>query len=244
MIQSQDKYFDNFTTITNGTYPYKDFNFMKPFLTIPLLLAYTFFSYLMLDITLQYIPYHTDVAFLRIKQDEVALGYYRLSFFVHVYTSMFVLVAGFTQFSSYILRQYPKVHRYGGWVYAMTIILFSGPSGLVMGYHANGGLPSQLAFCILAILWIYFTIMAIRAIRKKDIQSHKRFMIRSFALTLSAITLRLWKFILVYLFEPRPMDAYQIVAWLGWVLNLIIAELIIFKYYSNQNSNQTKTELI
>jgi len=26
------------------------------------------------------------------------------------------------------------------------------------------------------------------------------------------------------------MDVYQIVAWLGWVLNLFIAEIIIIKY--------------
>jgi hypothetical protein len=56
-------------------------------------------------------------------------------------------------------------------------------------------------------------------------------MIRSFALTLSAITLRLWKYIIVMGFQPKPMDAYQIVAWLGWVLNLVIAEIIIYKYY-------------
>ena len=35
-------------------------------------------------------------------------------------------------------------------------------------------------------------------------------MMRSFALTFSAITLRLWKVIIVYLFHPAPMDVYQI----------------------------------
>jgi hypothetical protein len=54
-------------------------------------------------------------------------------------------------------------------------------------------------------------------------------MYRSFALTLSAITLRLWKYLLVGVFHPRPMDVYQVVAWLGWTLNLIVAEWIIYK---------------
>ena len=60
-------------------------------------------------------------------------------------------------------------------------------------------------------------------------------MIRSFALTLSAITLRLWKYLIVLAFQPRPMDVYHIVAWLGWVVNLIIAEIIIFKYIKYRN---------
>ena len=37
----------------------------------------------MLGITFQYIPYDTDIAFLRIKQDEIVLDYYRWAFFAH-----------------------------------------------------------------------------------------------------------------------------------------------------------------
>ena len=36
------------------------------------------FSFLLLLITLQYVPYNTDVAFLRIKQDVVCLTYYKV----------------------------------------------------------------------------------------------------------------------------------------------------------------------
>ncbi len=63
-------------------------------------------------------------------------------------------------------------------------------------------------------------------------------MIRSFALTLSAITLRAWKYIIVYLFHPPPMDTYRMVAWLSWVVNLLIAEIIIIKYLQNEKSNK------
>jgi len=58
-------------------------------------------------------------------------------------------------------------------------------------------------------------------------------MYRSFALTLSAITLRLWKVILVYLFQPAPMDVYQIIAWLGWIPNIILIELYLFKKFKS-----------
>lgn len=193
-----------------------------------LLGIYLFFCYLMLQIMLQYVPWHTDVAFLRIKQDYVVYGYYRWSFFVHVYFSMWVLLAGFTQFSGKIRRKLPVVHRWSGWVYVACILLLVAPSGFIMGIYANGGLYSQIAFCLLAILWFYFTLLAMLKLRKGNYPAHQRFMWRSFALTLSAITLRAWKFAIVWMFHPRPMDVYQIVAWLGWVLNLVVIELYIF----------------
>ena len=194
-------------------------------------LIYLFFCLLMLRITIQYIPYNTDVAFLRIKQDVIDVPFYKIAFFTHVYTTMFVLIAGFTQFSAYIRKHFREFHRYSGWVYAFTVLFLAGPSGFYMGIYANGGIISQTAFCLLAVLWIYFTSMAIKSAVKRDFKSHRKYMIRSFALTLSAITLRAWKYVLVFVFEPRPMDVYQLVAWLGWIPNLIIAEIIIYKLY-------------
>lgn len=199
-------------------------------------LIYLFFCWLMLLITIQYIPYNTDVAFLRIKQDVIDVPFYKLAFFTHVYTTMFVLIAGFTQFSAYIIKHFRVIHRYSGWVYAFTVLFLAGPSGFYMGIYANGGVISQSAFCLLAVLWIYFTSMAIKSVVKRDFKSHRKYMIRSFALTLSAITLRAWKYVLVFLFEPRPMDVYQLVAWLGWIPNLIIAEIIIYKLYHKPNT--------
>ena len=59
--------------------------------------------------------------------------------------------------------------------------------------------------------------------------------IRSFALSLSALSLRSWKMVL-YELQPyfdwfTPVHIYQLESWLGWVVNLLIAELIIFKLH-------------
>lgn len=196
--------------------------------------SYFYFSFLLLLITLQYIPYNTDVAFLRIKQDEIALDYYKVAFFTHVYTSIFLMILGFLQFSKTIKRKYINVHRWSGRLYAVIILFLAGPSGLVMSYHANGGLYSRVAFIILSILWISFTFMSAYYVLKKDIINHQKFAIRSFALTLSAISLRLFKYIIVLLFHPQQMDAYRIVAWLGWTFNLLVAEIIIFYFVSKK----------
>jgi hypothetical protein len=55
-------------------------------------------------------------------------------------------------------------------------------------------------------------------------------MIRSYALTLSALTLRAWKWSITNTVELPPMDVYRAVAWLGWVPNLLIAELLIRRH--------------
>jgi uncharacterized membrane protein len=192
----------------------------------------------MLGIVLQYIPYNTDVAFLGIKQQVIGFLHYRIAFFTHVYTSMLVLPAGFIQFNAWLLKKYKSLHRLSGWIYVVFVLLCVAPSGFIMGLYANGGISSQVSFCLLSVLWFYSTLQALLFIKKNDFSSHRKWMIRSFALTLSAITLRAWKYILVYLFHPAPMDTYRLVAWLSWVVNLLVAEIIILKYYKNEKNNK------
>jgi uncharacterized membrane protein len=169
----------------------------------------------MASITMAYIPYNTDVGFLRIKQQYIDIDQWRVAFFIHVYASMWVLFAGFTQFSKKIQRNRPGLHRTLGYIYVVDVLLITGPAGLLMGFYANGGLYSRIAFVTLALLWIFCTAMALIKARQKDFKAHRYYMIRSYALTLSALTLRAWKFAITNSFELPPMDVYRAVAWLG-----------------------------
>lgn len=176
---------------------------------------------------MNYIPYNTDVGFLRIKQQYIGIDQWRIAFFIHVYASLWVLLAGFTQFSKWIQRNNRRLHRTMGYIYATNVLLITGPAGLLMGFYANGGITSRIAFVMLAALWIFFTAMALVKARQKDFKAHRNYMIRSYALTLSALTLRAWKYALSNSFELPPMDLYRSVAWLGWIPNLIFAEWLI-----------------
>jgi uncharacterized membrane protein len=198
------------------------------------MLILAFFTILMVKITIPYLSLERDIAFLKIKQWMIQNDIWRFSFFTHVFSSVFLLIAGFTQFYKPLKD---KIHRAIGKIYIIIIVFISGPAGLVMSWFANGGLLSQTAFLLLSILWIFFTVKAYVAIRNKDFVAHGNFMIRSYALTLSALTLRSWKYLLVFFFHPHPMDAYMMVAWLGWVPNLLIAELLIRKRISNRILN-------
>lgn len=192
-----------------------------------LLLA--FFTWLMIEITARYIPMADNVAFLAIKQQYIGIIHWKTAFFIHVYSSVFVLIAGFTQFSSLILRKWKVLHRWMGKLYVLNILFITGPSAFIMALYANGGLSSRFAFGILAVLWLYFTAKAWILVKRKAFKAHKNFMLRSYALTFSAVTLRVWKWLIVLIFHPGPMDVYMIVAWLGWIPNLLVIEWYIRK---------------
>ena len=184
----------------------------------------------MLQITLRYIPISSDVSFLAIKQDEVTtIPVYLTIFYIHVYSAIFTLFFGIVQFIKIISPQIRRVHRLFGKFYFYITVLLAAPRGLFIGFYANGELIAQSAFVILGVLWWIFTIIAVVKIKQKNIQSHRNFMLRSYALAVSALTLRAWKVILVYLFHPAPMDVYQIIAWLGFVPNLLLVEYYIYK---------------
>jgi uncharacterized membrane protein len=192
-----------------------------------LLLLLAFFSALMVEITLQYLPIRTDAAFLLIKQDYINIIPWRIAFFVHVFSSLFVLLAGFTQFSPRLLGNYKKLHRIIGKIYVIDILFVTGPASFIMALLANGGISSRIAFTLLAILWMGTTALAWRTAMSRQFTAHREWMMRSYALTLSALTLRAWKWLLIALFHLRPLDTYMIVAWMGFVPNLLVAEYLI-----------------
>ena len=192
-----------------------------------------YFIYLLMLITFQYIPINYDVAFLNLKQEEIKLPYYKFAFFTHVYSSIIVIVLGVSQFSKTIRNHFSIIHKLNGKGYILLTLLIASPSGLIMAFHANGGLVSQISFSILSILWFIFTLIAYLSIKKGNYKKHRDFMIRSYALTLSAISLRLFKYGIVFFFELPPMDTYKIVSVLAWTINLGIAELIIRRFKQN-----------
>lgn len=188
----------------------------------------------MLRIIFIYIPVQSDAGFLQLKQSYIEIDSWRIAFFIHVFSSLFALLAGFTQFSKSLLKKKPRLHRMFGYTYVINILMITGPAGLLMSFYANGGISSRIGFVILSVLWMSTTGIALYQAIKKDFRAHRLWMIRSFALTLSAVTLRIWKVVLAYLMNHHiinigPMDRYRIIAWLGWTLNLLVAEIIIYR---------------
>jgi hypothetical protein len=192
------------------------------------MLALALFSFLMIRITLPYTAMRSDVNFLRTKQHSYQIGYWRFSFYTHVFTSCLVLLAGFTQFAPRLLNRAPKVHRVMGWVYLIVVTTISGPAAFIMALYANGGPAARASFAVLAVCWVSFTLCAGYFAIGRRFALHGAFMFRSYALTLSAITLRGYTYLIDLTSLPlSPREIYILTAWLSWVPNLILAEVLI-----------------
>lgn len=185
-------------------------------------------TFLLLRTIIGYANFDTNYAFLAKKQEYLNNRFWLFCFYTHVFCSIFTLLAGFTQFSNHLLKNNRKLHRALGKIYIVFVLFINFPAGLVMAYYANGHLPSKIAFFILDILWFYFTLTALRKAKSKELKEHKYYMIRSYALTFSAITLRTWKIILAPIILNQE-HLYMVDAWMGFVPNLLLAEIIIYK---------------
>ncbi len=105
-------------------------------------------------------------------------------------------------------------------------------SGIDLAINSEGGFYTHLGFALLGFYWLTSTTLGFYNAFKTRIQSHQRWMIRSFAAALAGVTLRLeLPFLIGYFGDFLP--AYEIVAWLCWLPNILIAE-----YYITRISQQ------
>ena len=206
----------------------------------------TFFSFQMLMIVLPYTSWEWDVDFLITKQHIVHLDFYRVAFYSHIFSSVIVLLSGAVLFSEFVLRKLPKLHRMVGKLYVCLLLLISAPSGMVMAFYANGGWMAQLSFLILTLLWWWFTYRGYRTARQRKFKAHKKWMIRSYALTFSAITLRVAQMILGTYFYLDTEVQYILVSWGSWILNLMVVELWMYwkLYFSREASKITRLSIV
>ncbi|MEW5688431.1 MAG: DUF2306 domain-containing protein [Pseudomonadota bacterium] len=134
-----------------------------------------------------------------------------------------LLVGGFQLIPA--LRRRRALHRWLGRVYATGCIV-GGFAGLTLAFGSTAGPIAGWGFGLLAVAWIYTTAQGWLTGRARRFDEHRRWMIRSFALTFAAVTLRLY----LPAGAMAGIDgqlAYRAIAWLCWVPNLALAELYL-----------------
>lgn len=148
---------------------------------------------------------------------------YPVKAYLHIIPGGIALMLGPLQFSRKLRSAYPVVHRRTGLIYVICVI--GGASGaLLIAPMAHGSIANSLGFMCLGALWLYSVLQAYRYARAHDFLRHRRWMIRNYALTFAAVTLRLYLALLQAGFGLGFDEAYAIVAWLCWIPNLVIAE--------------------
>ncbi|RUA16215.1 MAG: DUF2306 domain-containing protein [Flavobacteriia bacterium] len=155
------------------------------------------------------------------SKDISANMVWRIGFYGHIVFGGLALLMGWSQFSKKFRTKKLQLHRNLGKIYVLSALI-SGICGVYIGFYASGGLVPSLGFISLGIVWLFTTIRAYAAIRKKDVSLHQGMMIYSYAACFAAVTLRIWLPLLTIILGEFLL-AYKIVAWLCWVPNIIFA---------------------
>jgi uncharacterized membrane protein len=145
--------------------------------------------------------------------------------FVHAGAASTALILGPFQFMPRLRATRRKLHRWMGRAYVVACLV-GGGSGLLLAAGTNAGPVAQAGFGLLAVCWLVANVQAWRLALAGRFAEHRRWMVRSFAMTFAAVTLRLYlpiAPILGYDFMP----AYVAISWLAWVPNLMVAELYL-----------------
>ncbi len=153
-------------------------------------------------------------------------AHYLLPLRLHIAGGIGALLAGPWQFSERLRARNLEFHRWLGRFYLIEVTLGS-IAGLVMAVVSLEGLATHFGFGILAILWFLTGLQAYRLVRRGEIEGHRQWMIRNFALTLAAVTLRNWFPFMLFALHWSFHRSYIIVSWLCWVPNLLVAEWIV-----------------
>ena len=140
----------------------------------------------------------------------------------HLLGGAVALVCGPWQFRAALRDAHPGFHRLMGRVYVLAVAV-GGLAGLAMAFVSDGGYVTHFGFGMLAVSWLVTLAVAFRAIRRRDFETHRAWMIRNFSLTFAAVTLRLY--LAVAGAAGIPFEtAYRVISWLAWVPNLMIVE--------------------
>jgi hypothetical protein len=172
---------------------------------------------------------------------------------VHALAGGIALLVGPWQFVRRV-RRIPKVHRYLGRVFLFAGVLPAGTAGMAVAWLSTAGPVASVGFALLDVAWLSTAVAGYRAARTRRYRLHEDWMIRCFALTFAAVTLRLWlvTLILVQLpllhsvyhghFHPLFHVSYITVAWLCWIPNLLVVEWYLRRSHHRRSRPSVTTQ--
>ncbi len=144
---------------------------------------------------------------------------------VHLAGGIVAIVLGALQVNSRLRSRFLSAHRWAGRAYVIAV-LAGGAAGFTLALSSFGGLVTHFGFGLMAVCWVTTTLNAYRHIRRGDLIAHRAWMLRSYALTLAAVTLRVY----IPLSQIAGIEfeaAYQVISWLCWVPNILVVEWFV-----------------
>lgn len=197
--------------------------FSRPVPLVLLLGFFTFIPVLTAAVDMVQIPAGTY------PQDSAHLAVAPISWFLHALAGAAFGIAGPMNFVLALRRRFGRLHRVTGWI-------FFG-SGLGLGLTALSLLLSvepqrtplvDIARGVFGLMLVVAIAMAIAAIRRRDIQRHRAWVIRAYAVGMGLGTVSLVFFPIYLVTGAAPQGLVSDILFVAsWSLNIAFAEWVI-----------------
>ncbi len=152
-------------------------------------------------------------------------GIFPFGLYVHVISAPLLIVISSLLVFFRLEYKFPKTHRFLGKAVVFTGFLLFIPSSFILAAFALGGWKGILLFNILSLLSAVSLCLAYYFARKRSIAKHRKWMLRFYIFLLSAIFLRINKFIFGYYFDYFGIESYLLSALLSWLPQWVLLEL-------------------
>jgi len=154
----------------------------------------------------------------------------------HVVTGNVAMVTVFLQLMPWIRRSRPALHRATGMVYVFAGALPSALLALVL-LPFSAAPAGKVGLATMAVLWIATTLTGFRMALLHRYAEHRRWMTYSFALALGTSWGRVISIALLHIpgFHLGLLTLLDVANWLGWVVNLLIAQWWLELTYRRQS---------
>lgn len=190
------------------------------------------FSLLLIYNTLPYFSFSKDFDFIEERSFLFQNNLYSTFFYIHIAAGAICIGTALIQFSRYILKKSKAIHRWSGKLYVFVVLFLGAPTGLYMSFFAKGSFWERALFMFMAIFWFITTLYGLSTIRKKNVLAHKIWMMRSYAMAMTAVTFRVYH-IAFYLLGWDHLENYELSLWISVIGNMLIAEWVIYRKSRN-----------
>jgi uncharacterized membrane protein YozB (DUF420 family) len=157
----------------------------------------------------------------------------------HVLFGTVAMVTACFQIWPSFRTQHRRGHRITGRIYVFAGALPAGLIGLYIGWHTTAGPSVRVANLVGSALWLTVTIIGYRMARQRRYADHRRWMSRSFALSMSIVLSRVINIVATIVLMPQvdttfggskelmQYSALSIGVWLSPLLLLFLTEWLL-----------------
>jgi predicted membrane protein DUF2306 len=175
--------------------------------------------YFILNNALHYYLQYDQASFGRFWTRPAAL-------LLHTSGGIVALLTGPWQFWSGYRRTPMQVHRWTGRLFLAGVAI--GSAGAVyLSITTTNGWAFGFGLFMMGVAWVSTAGMAYYAIRQRQIETHKEWMIRAYVVTFSFVTFRVFARFGLLAFGLPLGDTRVTLSWASWAVPLLITELIL-----------------